>query len=417
MKTYELIGKSLGHSFSKPIHEALGAYSYSLRELPDEAAVGEYLTRRQFDGCNVTIPYKQTVMPYCDEIDERALRIGAVNTIVNRGGRLIGYNTDYDGFAYMLARKNIQLANKKVLLLGTGGTSKTAAAVAQDAGAASVHFASRHPAKGQLHYQEAMQQGNFDVIINVSPAGMYPHNGETPLNLACFAGLQAVADVVYNPLKTRLLLDAADLGLLTAGGLPMLVEQAIAAARLYTGLPLKNGETEKILRQTARQMENIVLIGMPSSGKSKLGKVLAKKTGKEFLDLDHALEQKTGRTIPAIFAEDGEETFRQLETEVLAEETKKPGRVLATGGGVVTQSQNIPLLRQNGVVVFLNRPLRLLQVGGHRPLSTNAAALAKMAETRLPLYRKAADIEVDNHAPFMQVVRKVLEETNAFFDY
>lgn len=417
MKTYELLGKTLGHSFSKPIHEALGAYHFNLRELPDEDAVARYLTSPDFAGCNVTIPYKQTVMPFCDEIDSRAKRIGAVNTIVVKNGRRIGYNTDYDGFAYMLARKNITLQGRKVLLLGSGATAQTATAVAQDAGAAEIQVASRTPGPGKLSYEQAMQRGDFEVIINVSPAGMYPLNGESLVVLDCFPRLAAVADVVYNPLKTRLLLDAEDRKLPMAGGLPMLVEQAVAAARLYTGLPFGPKDTERVLAQTFNTKANLVLIGMPSSGKSRIGKVVAKKLGKQFLDLDKALEEKAGKPIPQIFSQDGEEAFRLLETEVLAEQTKQPGRVLSTGGGVVTRPANRHLLRQNGVVVFINRPLAQLQVGGGRPLSNSPEALAKMFNQRLPLYRGAADIEIENNAPFMQVANKVMEEANAFFDY
>ncbi|MDL2323816.1 shikimate dehydrogenase [Ruminococcaceae bacterium OttesenSCG-928-A16] len=416
-KRYELIGTPLAQSFSKPIHEALGAYAFHLHELPNEAAVAEYLTRKEFGGCNVTIPYKQTVMPFCNAIDERAARIGAVNTIVNNNGKLTGYNTDYDGFALMLERKNIRLGGKKVLLLGGGATSKTVTAVAQDAGATEIKIAARNPQNGQLSFEEAMQRGDFEVIVNVTPVGMYPHNGETLVDLTRFNNLTAVADVIYNPLKTRLILDAEALGIPTAGGLPMLVGQAVGSARLYTGLPFGPQKVERVLAQTAQRFANILLIGMPSSGKSKLGKAVAKKLHKEFLDLDTALVQKAGKPIPQIFAEDGEAYFRQLETEVLAEETKLPGRVLSTGGGVVTQSRNLPLLHQNGVVVFINRPLALLQTGKGRPLSSSPAALETMAKQRLPLYRQAANIEVENNAPFMQVVHKILEETNEFFDY
>lgn len=409
MAEYELIGKKLGHSFSKSIHEALGSYTYALRELPDETAVAAYLAARTFKGCNVTIPYKQFVMAHCDEIDERARQIGAVNTIVNRGGRLLGYNTDYDGLQYTLRRKNIKVKGKCVLLLGSGGTAKTAAAVAAQGGAAQVLTASRTPKAGQLTYQQAMAKKEVQLVINVSPTGMYPHNGGLLVNLAAWPRLEAVVDVVYNPLKTALLLQAESLGLPAAGGLPMLVEQAVAAAQLFTGRAFGRATTEQILKQEYIRLSNLILIGMPSSGKSKLGRAAARKLGKPFLDLDRAVQQKAGLSIPAIFKQQGEAGFRQLETQVLAEETKLPGRVLATGGGVVTQPQNLPLLRQNGVVIFLDRKLEKLEMGGNRPLSKNKEALAQMQAARTPLYLAAADAVVKNDGSFIRVMHRIIE--------
>lgn len=404
MSTYELIGQKLGHSFSKPIHEALGAYQYSLHELPDEQAVADYLHARQFSGCNVTIPYKQTVIPFLDELDERAVRIGAVNTIVNKNGKLTGYNTDYEGFAYMLARKNISVKGKIVLLLGSGGTAKTATAVLQDLGAKQILTASRNPSATQLSYQQAMQHPQVQVLINVSPAGMYPNNGTSLVSLAPFTSLEAVADVVYNPLKTHLLLEAEEKGLLTASGLPMLVEQAIAAARLYTGKAFTQADSERILQELYSQQANLLLVGMPGSGKSKLGKALGRKLGKPFIDLDAAIVQKAGKPIPQIFEEEGELAFRQIETEVLAEETKLSGRVIATGGGIVTQPPNLPLLKQNGVVFFIDRPLQLLETGQGRPLSTTREKVAQLHRQRLPLYKAIADITIPNQSSFGHVL-------------
>ncbi|MFV0413131.1 MAG: shikimate kinase [Oscillospiraceae bacterium] len=413
MALYELIGQRLGHSFSKPIHEALGAYAFHLHELPNEEAVRQYLAKRPFAGCNVTIPYKQTVIPLCDEIDERAARIGAVNTLVNRGGRLTGYNTDYEGFAYMLGRKNISLRGKTVLLLGSGGTCKTAMAVAEDAGAAKILVASRAPQKGQLAYQEAAGRADVEVLINVSPAGMFPNNGSCLANPAAFPNLQAVADVVYNPLKTKLLFLAEELGLPTAGGLPMLVEQAVAAARLYTGRAFGQQETERILRDMYSQLVSLVLVGMPSSGKSRLGKAVARKLHKTFVDLDHVLVAEAGKPISAIFEEGGEEAFRAAETRVLAEQSKKAGIVLSTGGGIVTRPENLYYLRQNGIVFYLDRPLSKLQVGRGRPLSKSPEALAEMYRARRPLYEAAADLVVENNASFIQVANKIVEAYHA----
>lgn len=416
MAEYELIGKKLGHSFSKPIHEALGAYRYALRELPTEADVANYLQKKQFKGCNVTIPYKQTVMPYCDEIDQRAARIGAVNTIVNRNGRLYGYNTDYDGFAYMLARKGISLKGRRVLLLGSGATCKTASAVAADAGAAATDVASRTPAPGQIAYTDAEALGTAEILINVSPAGMYPNNGQSLVQPKEFAALTAVADMVYNPLKTSLLMQAEQLGLQTAGGLPMLVHQAVVAATLFTGHPFAKQETERILHMMLNRFANLTLVGMPSSGKTRLGREVAVLLHKKYVDLDEELVRRAQKSIPQIFEEEGEAGFRKRETEILAEFSKLQGQVLATGGGVVTQPQNLPLLRQNGVVVYIDRPLHQLQVGKGRPLSTNQDALAEMYARRHPLYKSSAHATVANNAPAGQVVQDIVEAYHAVLD-
>ena len=413
MARYELIGKTLAHSFSKPIHEMLGAYRYHLHELPDEQAVARYLHEKAFDGCNVTLPYKQTVLPLLDAVDDRAARIGAVNTIVNRNGYLTGYNTDYDGVAFMLARRGISLKGRRLLLLGSGGTCRTISTFAQDAGAAEILVASRNPAPGQLTYEAALQEKGVEIIINTSPAGMYPHNGESLISPASFPALCAVADVVFNPLKTRLLLDAEALGIPVAGGLPMLVEQAVSAARLYTGTPFSCADTERVLRDFYAERANLVLIGMPSSGKSKLGLAVSRLLKKPFCDLDVLLEQHAGKGIPQIFSEDGESAFRRMETDVLAETTRQTGYVISTGGGVVTRPENIPLLRQNGVVLYLNRPLELLSVGNGRPLSSSPKALADMYAQRHSLYKAASDTTVQNNVSFSSAMRTIAE---AFYE-
>ena len=416
MPKYELLGKSLIHSFSPQIHGLLGAYHYTLRELPDEAALQKHVAARSFAGCNVTIPYKQAVMPLCDRLDKRAAEIGSVNTIVNRMGYLTGYNTDYEGFAYMLSRKGITLQGKTLLLLGDGATAKTARAVARDAGAAQILTASRSPHNGAICYEEAQTRQDVEVIINTSPVGTFPRNGECLIDLAYFPRLAAVADVVYNPLKTRLVLEAEKRGLPATGGLSMLAEQAVAAARLFTGRRFDADDTERILRTLYEKQACLVLVGMPSSGKTRLGRAASMRLRKPFVDLDRALEKKAGKPIPAIFAEDGEEAFRRLETEVLAEESKTPGRVLATGGGAVLKDENHYLLRQNGVVAFIDRPLQDLQTGGYRPLSKSPEALAEMEAVRRPLYQAAADITVSNTEHFGRVLHNLTEAFHAFFD-
>jgi shikimate dehydrogenase len=415
MAAYELIGMPLGHSMSKQVHEALGAYRYHLRELPNEQAVAEYLRKRQFKGCNVTIPYKQTVMPLCDFVDERAARIGAVNTIVNQNGLLHGYNTDYDGLRQLLAAKSIILEDRMMLVLGTGGTRKTACAVAQDANAAEVLVVSRHPQPGQISYEQAAQRKDVQIIINTTPVGMYPNNGEVSIDIAVFPALEGVVDVIYNPLKTILVLQSEQRGLPACGGLGMLVGQAVRAAELFTQRSFGPEETRRVLRQTTEGMANLVLVGMPGSGKSQIGRAVANKLGKPFADLDAVLEKQAGRTIADIFAKDGEETFRKLEAETLAAEAKKGGRVIATGGGIVTQPKNLYCLRQNGPVVYLKRPVEHLQLGGGRPLSQSRGAVQALFETRAPLYEAAADIIIENDAPFIQVVHRVVEAANEYF--
>lgn len=413
MAVYELIGKTLGHSVSKPIHEALGAYRYHLRELPDEAAVAEYMARRHFAGCNVTIPYKQTVISLCDHVDERAARIGAVNTVVNKNGLLYGYNTDYDGLAYLLTRAGISLAGQKVLLLGSGGTSHTAMAVAQDAGAATVWVASRHPGPGQLSYEQAAGQ-EIDIVLNTSPAGMYPHNGEVLLDIAEMPGLKAVADVVYNPLKTRLVLDAEARGLLIAPGLSMLVRQAVRAAELFTSRSFAQQDTERVLGEVYGRMASLVIVGMPGSGKSKLGRAVARRLQKKFIDLDAVIEAKAGCKIAEIFEKQGEAAFRALETQALEDCTKEGGRVISTGGGVVVRPQNRPFLRQNGPVLYLRRPVDQLHLGAGRPLSTSREALQTMYTQRAPLYEAVADLTVENDASFTQVMHRIVEAYHAY---
>lgn len=410
MADFFLLGQKLGHSFSKPIHEGLGLYEYALKELPDEAALAAFVQSRAFRGCNVTIPYKQTVMPLCDEIDPKAAAIGSVNTLVNRGGRLVGYNTDYDGFAGILRRKNIQLAGRRVMILGTGGTAKTAGAVARDAGAASITFASRHPAgDGQVTYDTARRLADTQVLINTTPAGMYPDNNGLPIDPAVFPNLCAVADVIYNPLRSQLVYAARTLGLPHTGGLAMLVGQAVEAARLFTGQPIADSETDRLLAEMRARLCGLVLVGMPGCGKSRLGKVAARKLKMPFADLDRVLEKQEGRRIPDIFATDGEAAFRRMESAVVAAETAAGGQVLATGGGVVTQPGNLPMLAQNAVVIFIDRPVEELHVGHGRPLSPNSEAVRRLYNERLPLYQQVADATVKNgKRPFMRVAHDIV---------
>lgn len=396
-KFYGLIGEKLGHSFSKEIHESLAGYEYRLCPLSREE-FAPFMERADFAAINVTIPYKEMVIPYLAEIDPRAAAIGAVNTIVNRGGRLCGYNTDFDGVKYLLARHNIDLRGRRVLVLGTGGTSKTVCAVAGALGAASCTVVSRSGGEGRLNYTGAAAALDTQVIINTTPNGMYPHNGDAPLlDPAGFPRLEAVADVVYNPLQTNIVLAARELGVKTCGGLEMLVAQAKYAAELFTGRQIDDAVIDDIYRHIRREKLNIALIGMPGSGKSTVGRLLAEALGREFVDCDRVLEERAGREISDIFRRDGEEAFRGLESEVLLDVASRGGRVIATGGGIIKKAENIRVLRQNSLLVFLDRDPQRLDLDPGRPLSQSVGDNMKLYKERYPIYTGCADYQLQNN--------------------
>ena len=398
-----LLGAKLGHSYSPQIHSHLGSYSYDLLEKSEEE-LGIFLKNAEFDGLNVTIPYKSTVIPYCNELSPVAARLGAVNTIVRRNdGKLIGHNTDYFGFDTMLLRSGLNVRGKKVLVLGTGGTSKTAVAVLEDHDA-KVIIISR---SGENNYNNLHLHADAAVIVNTTPVGMYPKNGVAPLCLDGFPQLEGVLDVIYNPAKTALLLSAEERGLVAMNGLLMLVAQAKESAQWFTGQKIDDEKIDKIHHKLRQQMENIILIGMPGSGKSTVGRVLAEKLGKDFVDADACIAERSGCTIPEIFKEQGEAGFRALETQVLADICKQSGKVIATGGGCVTKEENYPLLHQNGTVFCLERPLSSLPTDG-RPLS-QAMALEEMYRIRKPLYEKFADYKIQKSAAPEDVCAKVLD--------
>jgi len=402
---YGLIGAKLGHSYSKKIHEMLPTgYTYDLHALPTEAEFHAFMREKAFRAINVTIPYKQMVIPYCDEIDPLAREIGAVNTIVNKNGRLSGYNTDYDGFAQMLARHEISLRGKTVLILGTGGTHNTVEAVCRNGGAVTIYTASRTGRNGALTYAEAAAHPEIEIVINTTPAGMYPNVGGCLLDLDSLPNLEAVADVVYNPFKTELLLRAEDRGIPAVGGFEMLVGQAVFAAERFTGQTLDRDRwIRSIHRQLKRQISNVSLVGMPGSGKSTIGRILARRLGKQFVDIDTVIRQRAGCSIPDIFANEGEARFREYEAAALADKAKESGQVIACGGGAVKDPANPRALRQNGPVLWLRRPLDQLATGG-RPLSKSPEALAQMEKERTPLYRAAADAIIENTGTLQETV-------------
>ena len=393
---YGLIGSKLGHSYSKIIHEQIADYTYELMPLPTEAEARAFMEQREFAAINVTIPYKQLVIPYCDVVDPKAAAIGAVNTIVNRDGKLYGYNTDYAGFAYLARAHGVYFAGKTVLILGTGGTHSTVAAVCKDGGAAEILTASRTGKDGALTYGEAMRRKDVQVIVNTTPCGMYPHVGRCLIDPAAFPALEAVLDVVYNPFRTELLLRAEEQGIPAASGFEMLVAQAVFAAEHFTGKALDADMLiPAVSRQLRHELANISIIGMPGCVKSTIGAALAKQLGKTFVDLDAEIERRTGQTIPDIFAREGEAAFRRYEAETLADVAKQNRQVIACGGGVIKSAANVRALRQNGPVLWVRRPIEKLATGG-RPLSKGGAALKQLEEERTPLYQAAASAVLDN---------------------
>ena len=393
MKRCGLLGEKLGHSFSPRIHQELGGYEYRLYEKsPQELDV--FLKSGDFDGLNVTIPYKQTVIPYCARLSPRAQAIGSVNTLVRRAdGSLWGDNTDYDGFSAMLEQANISLDGKKALVLGSGGASKTVQTVLRDRGA-SVVVISR---SGPDSYDNLDRHADARLVVNTTPVGMYPKNGAAALDIRRFPRCEAVLDVVYNPARTRLMLDAEACGIPAFGGLLMLVEQARRAAEIFTGNQIDAAVTGRLTAKLARETQNIALIGMPGCGKTTGGRALADLLGRPFYDADEQIEARAGRKIPDIFAQDGEAAFRRLETEVLAELSRQSGAVIATGGGVVTREENRDLLRQNSTIVWLQRDLHSLPLAG-RPVS-QSRPLNELAAERMPLYRAWCDAAVEVCGP------------------
>ncbi|MBE6697594.1 MAG: shikimate kinase [Ruminococcaceae bacterium] len=405
MGKYYLIGEHLSHSFSPQVHAMLGNPDYSLKELAPEA-VGEFLWHGDYQGLNVTIPYKQTVIPYLDELTPAAAKLGAVNTITRRpDGTLLGDNTDYFGFSYALQSAGIALAQRHVLILGSGGAAKTAVAVAKDQGAASVTVVSR---SGKIHYENVYDLcENAQVIVNCTPVGMYPKSGHSPIDLAKFPHLCGAVDMIYNPARTVFMAQAEQLGLPRTNGLSMLVSQAAAGHERFTGAPIDPAQIARIMRAFANESANVVLIGMPGCGKSTVGEALAHATGKRLVDTDALIVQKAGMSIPEIFATQGEDAFRALEHEVICEVGMGHGQIIATGGGVVTRPENRYPLRQNATVIWLQRPIEHLPREG-RPLSL-ITDLTQMYRVREPLYRAFCDAAIPNRGTPDAVAARILE--------
>ena len=395
-----LLGRKLAHSYSPAIHALLGNYEYNLYEKEPEE-LEAFLRSSDWDSINVTIPYKQAVIPYLDSLTPIASEAGAVNTIIRRDGKLIGINTDYFGFLSMVKKSGLSLADKKCLVLGSGGASQIVQAVLR-AKDANVVVISR---SGENNYENLSSHVDASIIVNTTPMGMYPNAGVSPVNLDRFPHLEGVLDLVYNPARTQLLMDAESRGIVAMNGLFMLVAQAKTAAEHFMDTTLSDTKLAEIHHSLRAQMENIILIGMPGCGKSTIGRLLAEKTDKHFVDADTEIENLAQKTIPRIFAEDGEAVFRDYETKVLDVLGKRSGLVIATGGGCVTKMRNYPLLHQNGTIFWLQRELDQLPTEG-RPLSTDLAA---MYRTRAPLYAQFANHVLDNNGTLDDAITAILE--------
>lgn len=392
--TYGLLGAKLPHSFSPAIHRRIGDYPYALVELA-EGELSSFFAKRDFRGLNVTIPYKQTVMPLLDEIDPRALLIGAVNTVVNRDGRLYGYNTDFDGLSALIARIGVPLTGRRVYILGTGSTSRTACAVAKHLGAAAVYTVGRE-GKGDLSYDALYEEASrVDYIINTTPVGMYPNSGESPLDLSRFLNLSGLCDVVYNPLRTALVLDAHARGIPAEGGLYMLAAQAVAAARHFGECDGGEALTARVFGEILSEKENAVLIGMPGAGKTTLGRALAERMHRPFYDTDDLIVARIGMPIAAFIEGEGERAFRDVESAVISDLSEHTGAVIATGGGAVLREENRVSLKKNGRILYLDRPLDDITPTADRPLSRDREALAARYRERAPIYRAAADARIE----------------------
>ncbi len=410
---YGLIAERLGHSFSKEIHARLADYDYELKELKTLEELDRFMRKKAFKAINVTIPYKEAVIPYLDKIDPIAAQIGAVNTIVNDGGRLLGYNTDFAGMKAMCENSEIVMNGKKVLILGSGGTSKTSLAVAKAMGAREIYQVSRRKTNATVTYEEAYELHNdAEVVINTTPCGMYPEICGTAIDLKKFKNLEGAVDAVYNPLRTEFYLTALNMGAKAVCGLYMLVAQAVFACQWFLNKAFDKEIIEKVYKDIRISKENVVLIGMPSCGKSTVGEFLAKKTGRPFYDTDVLIEEKTGKHPSAIITEQGEAAFRDIESRIVKEVSAKSGVIIAPGGGAILREENRNNLRKNGTLWFIDRPLDKLITTSDRPLSSSREALTKRYNERYPIYTDTADYIIKNIGSIEQAAEQIEKDLN-----
>lgn len=406
---YGLLGEKLGHSFSKEIHERIANYSYNLIEVSKDD-FPSFMKEKNFKAINVTIPYKEMVIPYMDYIDPKAKEIRAINTIVNKDGKLYGYNTDYFGLKALIVNNGISVENKKVLILGTGGTSKTASVVLKDLNAKEVIFVSRSKKDNTITYEEVKDlHSDADILINTSPSGMYPNVDSILVDLDWFSNLSAIIDVVYNPLKTKIVQKALKKGIKAVTGLYMLVAQAVYASSIFLDKKIDESLIDTVYQELLLKKENIVLIGMPSCGKSTIGKLLSESLDKELVDSDEEIEKGIGMKIQKFLTSENEEDFRNIETEVIKELSLRNNLVISTGGGVIKKEKNVEFLKYNGKVIFVDRPLELLQATSSRPLSSTVDALNKLYQERYSVYMKSCDVVVKNDSLIEDVVKLILE--------
>ena len=407
---YGLIGEKLGHSFSKDIHERIADYTFDLIPLSKEE-FKTFMEKKEFTALNVTIPYKKDVIPYLDEMDEHAKAIGAVNTIVNENGRLKGYNTDFTGFLYMVKKHNVHMEGKKVLIIGNGGASAAIQAVVQHESAGSMVIVDVVPGNGAISYDEMFSSHlDAEIIINTSPIGMYPRIGNAPIDISMFHKCEAVLDVIYNPILTRLCFEAQEMDIKRVNGLEMLIAQAKQSVEFFLDKSIDDQIIDDIYQDMLRERCNIVLIGMPSAGKTTIGKMLENRMQKEFIDLDDIIIEKAGKSIPEIFEESGEAGFRAIETEAAIEVSKLNNKIIATGGGTIKHKVNMDYLRQNGITIFIDRDVdKLISSDPNRPLSKSTDALEKMHAERLPLYQKYAAYVAVNNSDIESTVTEIEE--------
>lgn len=400
---FGLIGKSLKHSYSKTIHENFGFYEYDLCSVEENEIKG-LLEKGEYGGFNVTIPYKRTIMEYCSELSDEARRIGSVNTIVKKpDGTYKGYNTDCGGFKYMVKKAGIEIGGRKVLIFGIGGASAAVKTACEDMGAGEIVFISR---SGRYNYENLEENEDGEILINTTPVGMFPNNGVMAADPKRFKSCKGVLDIVYNPLRPRFLIRAKELGIPCCGGIDMLVAQAAYASGYFIGAKISDEEIEKACRKTVFDAENIVITGMPGSGKSSVGKRIAKKLGREHIDTDSLITERTGMTIPKIFEKFGEKEFRRIETECVKDAAKLSGKVISTGGGVVLSEGNRNSLCENGKIVLLKRDTEKLPTAG-RPLSKDKATVLKLQKERGPLYEAWADISIENNGTLSEIADRI----------
>ena len=407
---YGCIGERLIHSFSREIHTALSDHEYELKEIPRDR-LSDFLEAKEFSAINVTIPYKEAVIPHLFSIDDAAKRIGAVNTIVNKDGKLFGYNTDFYGMQELLSHAGVSVLGKKVAILGSGGTAKTARAVCLALGAGEVLTVSRVASEVAIDYNELLKSHtDTEVIINTTPVGMYPTPFDLSLDISRFDRLTGVIDAIYNPLRTELVLSALERGIPAEGGLYMLVAQAVRASEIFLDTTYPEGTTERVYEKILREKENIVLIGMPGSGKSTVSQLLGERLSREVCDTDELITKRCKKDIPAIFSEDGEDLFRDIEAEVVREVSALSGKIISTGGGAILREESVKALKMNGKVYFLDRSLEDLVPTEDRPLAKTREMIYKRYDERYAKYVGAADSVIKIDCPADEVARRIENE-------